>query len=216
MPDEVKRTGDEVQLVLFELEDETYAIEIHQVREIIKLINITPVPRTPTFIRGIINLRGKIVIVTDIKERFNLKKTRQGTHIVIIDVEGNTFGIIVDDVSRVLRIMRDDIKETPSIITEKIHAKYAKGVVIQEDKLVILLDPSALYSEDEFAELGETRKEVKDKVVPKVTDKPVVVAEKKAIDEPAGSAETPKGPEQSAAAEDESKSDKKRAKKKQA
>lgn len=207
MPDEVKRTGDEVQLVLFELEDETYAIEIHQVREIIKLIDITPVPRTPTFIRGIINLRGKIVIVTDIKERFNLKKSRQGTHIVIVDVDGNTFGIIVDDVSRVLRIMRDDIKETPSIITEKIHAKYAKGVVILDDKLVILLDPSALYSEDEFAELGETRKEVKDKVVPKATDKPAAAPAQE-------SAEKPKDSLQPAAAEDDSKSDKKRAKKK--
>jgi purine-binding chemotaxis protein CheW len=215
MPDEVKRTGDEVQLVLFELEDETYAIEIHQVREIIKLIDITPVPRTPTFIRGIINLRGKIVIVTDIKERFNLKKNRQGTHIVIVDVDGNTFGIIVDDVSRVLRIMRDDIKETPSIITEKIHAKYAKGVVILDDKLVILLDPSALYSEDEFAELGETRKEVKDKVVPDVKSKQPAAGPATA-QAPVDSAEKTKSPEQPTASEDDSKSDKKRVKKKQA
>ncbi len=200
MPEEVKRAGDEVQLVLFELEDETYAIEIHQVREIIKLVDITPVPRTPAFIRGIINLRGKIVIVTDIKERFNLKKSRQGTHIVIVEADGNTFGIIVDDVSRVLRIMRDDIKETPSIITEKIHAKYAKGVVILDGKLVILLDPAALYSEDEFAEMGETRKETKDKAA--IKDKP----------DAAASAE-PKTAEQQPAAE-EDKSDKKRAKKK--
>lgn len=211
MAEEVRRSGDEVQLVLFDLEDETYAIEIHQVREIIKLVDITPVPRTPAFIRGIINLRGKIVIVTDIKERFNLKKTREGTHIVIVEVDGNTFGIIVDDVSRVLRIMREDIKETPSIITEKIHAKYAKGVVVLENKLVILLDPSAIYSEDEFAEISETRKELKEKSEAKEEPKEqqATVAEKKESEPAATKTE---GISQT---EDAQKTEKKRSRKKQ-
>jgi len=163
--------GKEVQLVIFELEDETYAIEIHKVREIIKMVDITPIPRAPSFIRGIINLRGKIVIVTDLKERFNLEKERLGTHIVIVEADDNTFGVIVDDVSRVLRIPEEEIKEAPSIITEKIHADYIKGVVVLDDKLVILLEPSKIYSEAELVEMGSAEKAEKEKAEKEAKEK---------------------------------------------
>jgi len=159
MPDqELEHKGEEVQLVVFELENETYAIEIHQVREIIKMVDVTPIPVAPSFIRGMINLRGEIVIVTDLKGKFNLKKERSGMFIVIVEVDDNTFGIIVDDVSKILRVPKEEIKKAPSIITKRIHADYIKGVVILDDKLVILLDPSEIYSEDEFGEIDSAEK----------------------------------------------------------
>ena len=157
--------------MIFELEDETYAIEIHKVREIIRMVDITPIPRAPSFIRGIINLRGKIIIVTDLKERFNLKKERSGTHIVVVEADNNTFGIIVDDVSRVVRIPEEEIKEAPSIITEKIHADYIKGVAVLDDRLIILLEPDKIYSEEELIEMGSTEEVEKEEAEKEVRKK---------------------------------------------
>ena len=70
--------------------------------------------------------------------------------------DNNTFGIIVDDVSRVVRIPEEEIKEAPSIITEKIHADYIKGVAVLDDRLIILLEPDKIYSEEELVEMGST------------------------------------------------------------
>jgi len=155
--------GNEVQFVLFELEDEIYAVEIHKVIEILKMVNITPIPGAPDFIEGIINLRGKIVVVTDLKRRFNLKGERSGTHIIIVESGRNVFGVIVDDVLEVLRVVSDEIKEALSIITEKIHTNYLNGVLILNDKLIILLNIDKIFSEEEMKELGGVEGKEKEK-----------------------------------------------------
>ncbi|OYT54200.1 MAG: chemotaxis protein CheW [Candidatus Altiarchaeales archaeon ex4484_2] len=150
-----KKSGEEVQIVVFKLGDEEHAFEIHKVREIIRMSSITPVPRTPAVIKGIINVRGKIVVVVDLKERFNLGRDEDGTHIILVETGGRMLGVIVDDISHVLRVDSDHIKEPPDIITKNIHADYIHGIVILEDqeRFIILLDVDELFSEEEWGGL---------------------------------------------------------------
>jgi|GEM_PF-2081327 len=150
--EEEKNSSEEVQIVVFKLGDEEHAFEIHKVREIIRMPSITPVPRTPAVIKGIINVRGKIVVVVDLKERFNLGRDEDGTHIILVETGGRMLGVIVDDISHVLRVDSNHVKEPPDIITKKIHADYIHGIVILEDQdsFIILLDVDELFSEAEW------------------------------------------------------------------
>ena len=123
-----------VQLVVFDLDNEEYAVPIEDLREIIRIPEIAPVPNAPEFIRGILNLRGTIVVVVDLEKRFKL--TREGAapsaHIIITQIKDSTFGLIVDKVSEVLRVPVSKIKPTPSLVSSKIHADYLKGVAVLE------------------------------------------------------------------------------------
>ena len=158
-----------VQLVVFELDKEEYAVPIEDLREIIRIPEIAPVPNSPEFIRGILNLRGTIVVVIDLEKRFHL--VREGKtppeHIVITEVSGSTFGVVVDRVSEVLRVPVSKIQPTPSLVSSKIHAEYLKGVVVLEEaqkvatetaksRLLILLDLPKMLQEDEL--LNVTKK----------------------------------------------------------
>lgn len=124
------------QLVTFELDKEEYASIITDLREIIKIPEITPIPGAPEFIRGILNLRGQIVMVIDLEKRFHLKREypAEPKHIIITEVEDSVFGITVDEVTGVLRVPDASIKPTAALITSKIHADYLKGVVILEQE----------------------------------------------------------------------------------
>jgi purine-binding chemotaxis protein CheW len=124
------------QLVTFELDKEEYASIITDLREIIRIPEITPIPGAPEFIRGILNLRGQIVMVIDLEKRFHLKREHpaEPKHIIIAEVEDSVFGITVDEVTGVLRVPQTTIKTTPQLITSKIHAEYLKGVVILESQ----------------------------------------------------------------------------------
>jgi purine-binding chemotaxis protein CheW len=132
----MRREDDKVvpteQLVTFELDKEEYASIITDLREIIRIPDITPIPGAPEFIRGILNLRGQIVMVIDLEKRFHLKREHpaEPKHIIIAEVEDSVFGITVDEVTGVLRVPETTIKPTPQLITSKIHAEYLKGVVI--------------------------------------------------------------------------------------
>jgi purine-binding chemotaxis protein CheW len=124
------------QLVTFELDKEEYASIITDLREVIRIPEITPIPGAPEFIRGILNLRGQIVMVIDLEKRFHLKREHptEPKHIIIAEVEDSVFGITVDEVTGVLRVPHTSIKSTPQLTTSKIHADYLKGVVILESK----------------------------------------------------------------------------------
>ena len=120
------------QLVTFELDKEEYASIITDLREIIRIPDITPIPGASEFIKGILNLRGQIVMVIDLEKRFHLQREHpaEPKHIIIAEVEDSVFGITVDEVTGVLRVPETTIKPTPQLITSKIHAEYLKGVVI--------------------------------------------------------------------------------------
>jgi len=147
------------QLIVFNLGDEEFGTEIGQVREIIRAGTITPIPDSPQFIKGVSNVRGEITVVIDLKERFFLpaKKEIEGKHIIITEQEKNLFGLMVDEVTEVLRIPETDIKPTPELVT-RIDRVYISGVLTLEGRLIILLDLSKVLSDEELARLTEISK----------------------------------------------------------
>lgn len=169
-----------MQLVVFELDKEEYAVEIADLQEIITIPDITPIPNAPHFISGILNLRGKISVVVDLEKRFNLVRDnsdRVDGNIIITEVDGNNFGVIVDRVSEIITVPVSSIQATPALVSSKIHAEYLKGVVViidqekkandQEKKngsrLVILLDLQKMLQEKELLQLGKTIKDITEK-----------------------------------------------------
>ncbi len=144
----------EYQLVVFQLSHQTYGIDIALVYEIIRMETITKVPRTPQFVEGVINLRGKIIPVIDICKRFNLPDSdKTGTsRIIIVDVGGNTIGMIVDAVSEVLRVPADSIEPPPPMI-DGIDAAYLRGIAVLDNRLIILLNLDKILYDHEKDEL---------------------------------------------------------------
>lgn len=131
----------EEQLVAFYLADEVYGMEICHINEIIRLHEITQIPRTPPDVEGIINLRGKIVPILDLRKRLELpaKERTSGTRIIVVEYGECTVGLIVDGVSGVLRIPQDQI-EPPSELVSGLDSDYVRGIGKQDDMLIILLN----------------------------------------------------------------------------
>ncbi|HAI21867.1 MAG TPA: chemotaxis protein CheW [Clostridiales bacterium UBA8153] len=135
-------SGGELQLVVFELAGESYGVDIGQVREIIVMQKITRVPRTPAFVEGIINLRGKVIPVVDLRQRLGLAAERQGSgqeRIVVVEHEAVGIGLVVDAVSEVLRVPLDTV-EPPSPVITGTDMEYLEGVAKLDRRLVILLN----------------------------------------------------------------------------
>ncbi len=148
------------QLILFHLDHEEYGIKITDVREIIKAGLITPVPDSPIFISGVINVRGLVIAVLDLKLRFCLKSEKEDTeskHVIITQQGNNLIGLMVDEVTEVLRLPQKLIKETPEIISN-IREKYVSGVLTLGNRLVIMLDLNKILSEKELYELVQVAK----------------------------------------------------------
>lgn len=155
---EEKLVNEEIQLVIFDLGGETYGIDIASVHEIIRMQAITKVPRTPHFVEGVINLRGKIIPVIDLHKRFNLPQTQETQHsrIIVVEVVGVTVGMIVDSVSEVLRLPVSNIEPPPPVITGAVDTAYLRGVAKWEEQLIILLDLDKVLLEKEQQELQES------------------------------------------------------------
>lgn len=130
-----------IQLVSFRLDQEEYGIEITKVQEIILMGEITRVPQTPDFIQGLINLRSTVIPVIDLRLRFGLRQlpATDETRIMVVNVAGKTIGIIVDAVSEVLRISREQIAAPPPTVAA-LGRDYLTGMVKLEKSLLILLD----------------------------------------------------------------------------
>lgn len=144
------------QLVVFQLAGETYGVDIGHVHEIIRLQPITQVPRTPGFVEGVINLRGRIIPVIDLHKRFALPpvEATNNTRIMVVEVNGITVGMIVDAVLEVLRLPEENIEPPPPII-KGVDVAYLRGVGKWEDKLIILLDLDRVLRESEQEQLKE-------------------------------------------------------------
>lgn len=134
-------SGDERQLVVFQLGAEFYGVDIARVHEIIRLQTITRVPRAPAFVEGVINLRGKVIPVVDLRRRFGLESSEhtRASRIVVVEIGDNVVGVIVDGVSEVLRVTGASI-EPPSPVVAGIESEYIYGIAKLDDRLVILLD----------------------------------------------------------------------------
>ncbi|KMV30610.1 chemotaxis protein CheW [Photobacterium swingsii] len=151
-----KEDGDQVlQWVTFQLEDETYGINVMQVREVLRYSEIAPVPGAPDYVIGIINLRGNVVTVIDTRSRFGLMpgEISDNTRIVIIEAEKQVIGILVDSVAEVVYLRSSEIDTTPSVGTEE-SAKFIQGVSNRDGELLILVDLNKLLSDDEWDEMA--------------------------------------------------------------
>lgn len=143
----------ELQLVIFRLGNEEYGLPITKVQEINRLVPITKLPQTPSFMEGVINLRGRIIPVIDLRKRFQLKVTdhSEDTRIIIIDVKGQTVGIMVDGVSEVVRMPGANVEPPPPAFI--LDAKYIDGVGKLDDRLLILLDIDNILTSQEEIEM---------------------------------------------------------------
>ncbi|MEZ8580791.1 chemotaxis protein CheW [Vibrio splendidus] len=149
-------TNDEVlQWVTFQLEEETYGINVMQVREVLRYSEIAPVPGAPDYVLGIINLRGNVVTVIDTRSRFGLMQGEitDSTRIIVIESERQVIGILVDSVAEVVYLRSSEIDTTPSVGTDE-SAKFIQGVSNRDGKLLILVDLNKLLSEDEWDEMA--------------------------------------------------------------
>ncbi len=144
-----------IQWVTFRLGDETYAINVMQVREILRVPEIAPVPGAPDYVLGIINLRGSVVTVVDTCKRFGVPsgEPTESTRIVIIEVEKNILGILVDAVMEVVNLRASDIESVPNVGNEE-GSKYIQGVYSRDGKILILIDLNMLLSKDEWGDIA--------------------------------------------------------------
>jgi purine-binding chemotaxis protein CheW len=151
-----KQSEEILQLVSFNIGTEEFGVDILKVQEINRMVDITKVPRSPDFVEGIINLRGKVIPIIDIRKRFNMELAEhdKNTRIVVVDIDGQVMGMIVDSVSEVLRIPASTLEPTPEVVTS-VDSDYIRGVAKLEDRLLIYLDLSRILS-------GEERKVLSD------------------------------------------------------
>lgn len=150
------QVNDEVlQWVTFQLEEETYGINVMQVREVLRHTEIAPVPGAPDYVLGIINLRGNVVTVIDTRSRFGLMQGEitDNTRIIVIESERQVIGILVDSVAEVVYLRSSEIDTTPSVGTEE-SAKFIQGVSNRDGKLLILVDLNKLLSDDEWDDMA--------------------------------------------------------------
>ena len=147
------------QYLTFTLGGEMFAVGILNVKEIIEYGNLTEIPMMPTFIRGVINLRGSVVPVIDLAARFGRERLRSGRRscIVIVEVNGDagtqTLGVMVDGVSEVIDIAAADIEPAPSF-GARIRTDFIAGMARREGRFVILLEVGRVFSIDELAGIG--------------------------------------------------------------
>ena len=144
----------EIQLVIFQLADELYGVDIHSVESIIKLQTITAVPHAPDFVEGVTNLRGSVLPIIDLRKRFKLELLAETneTRIVVLEIGGMQVGMVVDGVKEVLTIQEEAV-EPPSPIVSGIDTSFITGIAKVADDLIILLDLSKVLNAEEKAGL---------------------------------------------------------------
>ncbi|MCK9216774.1 MAG: chemotaxis protein CheW [Firmicutes bacterium] len=144
----------DVQLVIFNLGNEEYAVNIMQVKEIVNYLEPVKVPNTPEFIEGIINLRGEIIPIINLKKRFNIADNdlREQTRIMVMSIDSKKIGFIVDDASEVISISEESIEPAPDIVAG-IDRKYITGIGKAQDRILIILELDKLFSENEYEAL---------------------------------------------------------------
>ena len=148
----------EGKYLTFSLAEEEYGIGILKIKEIIGMMPITTVPRTPEFVKGVINLRGKVIPVMDLRLRFGMKEIdyTERTCIVVVEIEGTSgtvmIGVVVDSVSEVLNIKGEDVEETPTF-GAKLNTDYILGMAKMEGGVKILLDIDRVLNDQEIAVL---------------------------------------------------------------
>ncbi len=158
MSDEMNATTS--QYLTFMLAEEQYAVEVYDVKEVLEYTTITKVPRTQDFMRGVINLRGSVVPVIDLRLKFGMPAAERtnNTRIIVMEVEVGgdkiTVGTLADSVQEVINLNKEQIEPAPQIGT-RIDTEFIKGIGKQDEKFIIVLDIDRVFSEEELAAVVE-------------------------------------------------------------
>ncbi len=147
-------SGKTLQVVTFALGSEEYGVDIAQVQEINRMVTITHVPRAPQFMEGVINLRGQLIPIIDLRTRFGMDRSERtkNTRIVVTEIGSKRIGMVVDSVSEVLRIPVEQIEDAPDLVAG-VDTEYIRGVGKMGDRLIIMLDLGRVISGTEKVEL---------------------------------------------------------------
>jgi purine-binding chemotaxis protein CheW len=148
-------TGELRQFISFSVGEEEYGLELMRVKEVIRIREITWLPKAPTFVKGIINLRGDVIPIIDLRDKFGLPRTENTamTRVIVVEVEGRLMGMVVDSASQVVRIAADQIDPPPPVLGG-LSREFITGVGKIDDKLVILLNTDAILTMEELKALG--------------------------------------------------------------
>ncbi len=155
---------DTKQYLTFQLGEEVFAVDVSHVREILEFTTVTKVPRTPDYMRGVINLRGSVVPVLDMRLKFGLSLTEKtvDTCIIVVEVffedESTIIGALVDSVQEVLELEPDQIEPAPRIGTQ-LKTEFIKGMGKRDDRFIILLDIDKIFSSEELTMAREVEEE---------------------------------------------------------
>jgi purine-binding chemotaxis protein CheW len=141
--------------VTFRLDREKYGVNVMQVQEVLRITEIAPVPGAPSYVLGIINLRGNVVTVVDTRKRFGLtiREPDDSSRIVIIEVNGNVIGMLVDSVAEVVDLRKSEIETAPNVGTDDT-AKYIQGVASHDGELLIVVDLNRFLSDEEWGDVA--------------------------------------------------------------
>lgn len=145
-----------LQLVSFVVGEEEYAVSILRVQEINRMMQITQVPQSPSYVDGVINLRGKIIPVIDLRKRFGMeiRENTADSRIIVVEVDSRVIGFTVDSVNEVLRIKADIVEAAPTMATG-INSDYVQGVGKLQDRLLILLNLEKLFDHEDLRALDQ-------------------------------------------------------------
>ncbi len=167
MKTEYRSRHDEIQLAVLVVGGEKFALDIMRIMEIQRSQTITRMPKVPDFLEGVINLRGAVIPVVDMRKRLELTvtPTSRKTRIVIANVGGKIVGLLVDEVSEVIRVARSDIGPAPAL-TRGIGSEYIMGVVKRKDELLLLLDFERILSTEERVKIDEIKKRARETAQP--------------------------------------------------
>lgn len=149
------KSSEDIQVVVFKLGSDDYCVPVSQAREIQLYSNPTRIPNTPDFVEGVINLRGQIIPILDLKKRFGSGSTDINalTKIIIIDMDGELLGILVDSVSEVLKTPQSRFEAPPSAVRTSINNNYISGIGKIDERLLILLDLAQVLNDEEKEQL---------------------------------------------------------------
>ncbi len=161
--DKQSEAEDVIQMVGFVLAGEFFGVDILMVQEILKEIPITGIPDSPDFIEGVINLRGNIIPIIDLRKRLNLmpsdKDERSGTWTIILNIGGRVTGVIVDQVTRVLKIPQGAVQPPPEMVISALKSQYISGVCKLDQKLMAILDFNRILVVDEFKKIAALKRQ---------------------------------------------------------
>ena len=144
-----------LQWVTFKLDNESYGINVMRVQEVLRYTEIAPVPGAPSYVLGIINLRGNVVTVIDTRTRFGLPTTERddASRIVIIESDQQVVGILVDSVAEVVELRQSEIDSAPNIGNDE-SSRYIQGVASRDEDLLIVVDLNKLLTDEEWSEMA--------------------------------------------------------------